>query len=101
MDNYQFADKLRDAYAASVEIKMLMGSIRTAIDTAERPRPDDQPILDDAGAYQREAIKIRLLATRIASLTARIDWPTPEELKSIDPVTAAMLRALADDDCYA
>jgi hypothetical protein len=101
LDNYQFTDKLRDAHEASVEISMLMGSIRTAVETVARCGPDDYAILQDASAYQREAVKIRLLATRIAELTARTAWPTPEELKTIDPATAAMLRSLADGDCYA
>ena len=101
MCNYQVSDKLRDARDASVEISMLMGSIRTAVDTAERCGSDDLAILHDAGAYHREAVKIRLLATRIAELTAQTVWPTPEELKAIDPATAAMLRSLADGDCYA
>ncbi len=101
MSNYQLGDKFKDAHDASVEISMLMGSIRTAVDTAERCGPDDFAILHDAGAYQREAVKIRLLATRIAELTARTAWPTAEEIKTIDPATAAMLRSLTDGDCYA
>jgi hypothetical protein len=101
MDNYDLAEKLKGAREASLEIAMLVRSIRAAVDTAEHCKVNDLAILPDAATYQREAIKIYVLANRIATLTARTDWPTSDELRAIPPEIAAADWTLSDEDCYA
>jgi hypothetical protein len=97
LSNYRLPDKLKDAHAASVEIGMLMRSIRDAVEAAEASDTCPYGILRDARVPQREAVKIQLLAKRISTLVTETDWPTRSDLLRLDPETAAMLLELAEE----
>jgi hypothetical protein len=98
LGNYQLPDKLRDARTASVEIVMLLRSIRDAVDQAETNALCPYGTLKNPDVQQREATKIRLLAERMRVLVSETAWPTPNDFLRLEPEIVAMLMELSEGE---